>query len=312
MKFDPIAYRKALGAFPTGVAVITTTDRSGQPVGLTCNSFSSVSLNPPLVLWSLRIESKLLPIFREAKKFAINILRDDQHDISANFARSDGKSLDDLDVASDELPMVKDCVARFKCNTFSEHKEGDHIIFVGQVVSFDYLEEFQSLVFYRGAYKAIADTVSREGSSAEEINEARRSIYTLLAQRASERATSQDLVALEESLQEISTLQQNGQMKERVYSALKFLHLIAQAAHSPVLGTMVKVIEDISRDVVTEGSRRLKWEEMHNPVLQDIRSDIVRAIATRDRAGTERKMNEYFDHSPMLHWAEGAACPNFH
>jgi len=307
MTFDPVAYRKALGAFPTGVAVITTKDRSGNPVGLTCNSFSSVSLNPPLVLWSLRLESKLLPIFQEAKAFAINILREDQHDISANFARSEGKRLSDLDVVSDELPMVKNCVARFKCNTVSEHKEGDHIIFVGHVVSFDYLEEFQPLVFYRGAYKAISDSVSREGSSAEEINEARRNIYMLLVQRASERATSQDIVALEAAVHEIAVLQQSRRMKERVYSALKFLHLIAQAAHSPVLGTMVKVIEDISRDVVTEGSRRMSWEEMHNPVLQDIRCDIVRAIAAKDKAATERKMNEYFDHSPMLHWAEGAA-----
>jgi len=304
MTLDLARYRKALGAFPTGVAVITTNDPSGQPTGLTCNSFSSVSLEPPLVLWSLRTQSRLLPTFRAAKQFAINVLRHDQHDISANFARSDDKPLGDLDIVTGELPTVRDCVARFKCRTVSEYLEGDHVIFIGQVVEFDYLDEFEALVFYRGTYKAIAESIDRRAFSAKDIDEARRHIYTLLAELASERAGEADLQALERGVDEIAGLEREGKMKERAYQALEFFHLIAQAAHSPVLSTMVKTIEDISKDVVTEGARHMKWEEMRHPVLQKVRADIVHAIKAADKPRVSQKMHEYFRHSPMLLWQD--------
>lgn len=302
MSINPIEYRKALGTFPTGVAVITTIDSNGGPVGLTCNSFSSVSLDPPLVLWSLRTQSRLLPVFSSAKRFAINVLREDQHDVSANFARSNDKTMQDLDVVAGELPVVRDCVARFRCDTVSEYLEGDHIIFIGRVIAFDYLEESDALVFYRGAYKATADSINKKEFSAKDIDEARRHIYTLLAEIAAERAAEEDLAALERGVDLIAGLEREGKMKERAYRALEFFHLIAKAAHSPVLSTMVKTIEDISKDLVTEGAKHMKWEEMRTPILQDIRVDIVRAIKAGDRARVNQKMNEYFQHSPMLLW----------
>jgi len=306
MSLDLTDYRKALGTFPTGVAVITTNDPSGRAVGLTCNSFSSVSLTPPLVLWSLRTESKLLSIFRGAGKFAINVLREDQHDISTNFSRSHDKRLDDLEIIAGELPAVRDCVARFKCDTVSEYLEGDHVIFVGRVIAFDYLEASDSLVFYRGAYKAIAESIDRKAFGAKDFDEARRHIYTLLAQIASARASKADLEALEQAIEEISSLERLGRMRERAYRALEFFHLIARAAHSPVLSTMVKTIEDISKDVVTERAKHMKWEEMRNPDLQDIRVGIVRAIAAGDESQVTQKMNDYFRHSPMLLWQDKA------
>ena len=86
--FDHHEYRRTLGSFPTGVAIMTTRDGQGEPTGLTCNSFSSVSLDPPLVLWSLRKASKSIDIFREAKTFAINVLAEDQDHLSQRFATS--------------------------------------------------------------------------------------------------------------------------------------------------------------------------------------------------------------------------------
>ena len=84
--FDTKEYRRAMGVFPTGVAIITTRDSSAEPAGLTCNSFVSVSLEPPLVLWSMRKASKSIEIFRETQSFAINVLAEDQDHLSQRFA----------------------------------------------------------------------------------------------------------------------------------------------------------------------------------------------------------------------------------
>ena len=153
--FDPREFRRALGTFPTGVAIITTRDVDGTPVGLTCNSFSSVSLDPPLVLWSLRSASKSLDAFRRAGAFAIHVLSRDQHALSSHFASSAGSKFDGMELGGQGLPEVEGCSARFVCRTAFEHEAGDHVVFFGEVEAFVHCEH-EPLVFHRGAYRAIA------------------------------------------------------------------------------------------------------------------------------------------------------------
>ena len=159
--FDQNEYRRALGSFPTGVAIMTTRDGEGEPTGLTCNSFSSVSLDPPLVLWSLRKASKSIDIFREAKSFAINVLAEDQDHLSQRFATSSIlKKFENVSWSTGYslLPLIDDCVARFHCDVSAQHDAGDHIIFLGQVVKYEMVREGDPLVFYKGAYAMLTQT----------------------------------------------------------------------------------------------------------------------------------------------------------
>src|SRR5690606_13435822 len=133
-----------------------------QPVGLTCNSFSSVSLDPPLVLWSLRTSSKSLAAFRASSSFAINVLAEDQSKLSSRFASS--SVADKFEgIAHSEgfrgVPLIDDCLARFHCSTFSEHEAGDHIIFIGRVERFEHGREEDPLVFYKGAYMILTQSL---------------------------------------------------------------------------------------------------------------------------------------------------------
>jgi len=153
--FDPREFRRALGSFPTGVAIITTRDTDGTPVGLTCNSFSSVSLDPPLVLWSLRSASKSLDAFRRAGAFAVHVLAQHQHELSSRFAGSTGSKFDGMNLPDEGLPEVPGCIARFVCRTAFEHQAGDHVVFFGEVQGFEHCEQ-EPLVFHRGAYGVVS------------------------------------------------------------------------------------------------------------------------------------------------------------
>jgi len=133
---EPILFRQLLGCFPTGVAVITTREANGRPVGLTCNSFSSVSLEPPLVLFSLRKASSLVGAFSEAEGFAINILSQSQDALSGRFASS--KIADKFEGVAWRagplgMPVIDDCLASFECSVHACHEAGDHHIFIGEV-----------------------------------------------------------------------------------------------------------------------------------------------------------------------------------
>jgi flavin reductase (DIM6/NTAB) family NADH-FMN oxidoreductase RutF len=152
-------FRAALGNFPTGVAIITTM-HEGSPVGLTCNSFSSVSLDPPLVLWSLRKESRLLQSFCDTRRFAVNLLADHHGYLSNRFASSKiADKFDGVSYTTGELgmPLLEGCVSRFECETHAEYDGGDHVIFVGRVVSFGAHDDTDPLVFCRGAYRSLAE-----------------------------------------------------------------------------------------------------------------------------------------------------------
>lgn len=146
-------FRSALGAFATGVTIVTTRDEEGCDVGLTANSFNSVSLDPPMVLWSLAKSARSLPAFLEASHFAVHVLAADQEELSLRFATRGSEKFAGLDLerGPSQVPLLRGCSARFQCRTAFRHEGGDHVIFVGAVESFDRSDR-PPLVFHGGRY----------------------------------------------------------------------------------------------------------------------------------------------------------------
>jgi flavin reductase (DIM6/NTAB) family NADH-FMN oxidoreductase RutF len=156
--FDSKEFRRALGTYATGVTIITTRTAEGECVGLTVNSFSSVSLDPPLVLWSLSSRSPSLQAFADARHFAVNVLAADQVPLSQRFsARIPDKF---AGVAWAEglggVPLLSGASAHLECANSLRHQGGDHVVFIGQVERFVY-EHKPPLVFCHGRYMSAAD-----------------------------------------------------------------------------------------------------------------------------------------------------------
>lgn len=152
--FDSLAFRNALGSFATGVTVITTRDTDGSPVGMTASSFNTVSLDPPLVLWSIAKTANCFDVFERAKHFAIHVLHHEQQALSDLFGRPSPKDkfsklqLSQGKVDSPILPEFKAC---FECTLEHRYEGGDHLILVGRVIHFD-LRSGQPLLFHDGSY----------------------------------------------------------------------------------------------------------------------------------------------------------------
>ena len=151
--FDPQAFRSALGSFVTGVTIVTTRDADGRPVGLTANSFNSVSLDPPMVLWSLSLHSGSLPVFREAQSWAVHVLAADQQAMSDRFAQPGNDKFAGIDVfdGPEGAPMLAGYAARFGCRARFEYEGGDHAIFLGEVVEFE-RRDAEPLIYHSGRY----------------------------------------------------------------------------------------------------------------------------------------------------------------
>lgn len=150
---DSREFRNALGQFPTGVTVVTTVDAHGNKIGMTANSFSSVSLDPMLVLWSVAKTCKAFSVFTEARQFAIHILHTHQKHISAQFASNCDDRFKDIEHHSGHggVPILSDYSAVFQCDTECLYEGGDHIILLGRVVAFDN-KKLPPLVFHAGRY----------------------------------------------------------------------------------------------------------------------------------------------------------------
>lgn len=158
MSFDTRAFRNALGCFPTGVAVITAESADRPPMGITVNSFASVSLDPPLVLWCIERKSDRFKTFMDADQFTISILDSTHRDVSARLARPGIHRLDGLPLAPTELgpPALADALAVFECKREAAHPGGDHAILLGRVMRFAWRPAGAPLVFYRGRYQTVA------------------------------------------------------------------------------------------------------------------------------------------------------------
>jgi flavin reductase (DIM6/NTAB) family NADH-FMN oxidoreductase RutF len=150
---DPRDFRNALGTFATGVTVITAAAPDGRPVGLTCNSFASVSLNPPLVLWSLVIYSQSMSIFQNASHFTVNVLGASQQALATRFATPAEDKFAGVEWTPGlgGAPVLKDSVANFQCRAADRYYGGDHVIFLGAVEAYAYNRD-EPLLFARGGY----------------------------------------------------------------------------------------------------------------------------------------------------------------
>lgn len=165
--FDAAHFRRALSQFATGVTVVTTRSEGGHGkpafVGVTASSFNSVSLDPPLVLWSLGTQANSFPLFHSGSHYVINILSADQLDLCKRFATLKGDRFANVDYALSPtgLPILAQSLAWFECHNRSRYDEGDHVIFVGEVERCGVVDpDGAPLVFHRGAFsslKAIGD-----------------------------------------------------------------------------------------------------------------------------------------------------------
>jgi len=150
---DPRDFRSALGTYATGVTIITAVGANGKPYGLTCNSFASVSLNPPLVLWSLGMFSQALSVFQNASHFAVNILGVSQQALANKFAKSSEDKFAGVEWTPGlgGAPLLADSVADFQCRAAGRYYGGDHVIFLGAVEAYSYNRK-EPLLFARGGY----------------------------------------------------------------------------------------------------------------------------------------------------------------
>ena len=155
--FDPRDFRQALGMFATGVTVVTARTPDGEAVGVTANSFNSVSMSPPLVLWSLAKNARSLEAFGAAGHWNVHILSTAQEATSNRFARAGEDKFNGLtlDTGVTPAPLLPECSARFQCRTKFQYDGGDHVIFVGEVIEYDRSER-PPLLFVTGGYALAA------------------------------------------------------------------------------------------------------------------------------------------------------------
>jgi flavin reductase (DIM6/NTAB) family NADH-FMN oxidoreductase RutF len=155
LPIDPRELRNALGKFATGVCLVTTRTATGRAAGLTVNSFSSVSLDPPLVAWCLGRKAPSMQAFSEAEHFAVHVMAAEQQGLAMHFARpADDKFAavrDAFEPGLGEVPLLKEALAKFECRKASSIDGGDHVIFIGRVERFAYTDR-PPLLFHAGRF----------------------------------------------------------------------------------------------------------------------------------------------------------------
>lgn len=156
---DPVGrdFRDTLGSFATGVTILTALAPDGELIGVTISSFNSVSLNPPLILWSLSCDSPRLEAFRGATHYAVNVLAADQQVVSDAFAGRDEDRFGNVRIRQGlaGIPLIEGCTAWFECANETQYPGGDHLIFVGRVERFQRAATADPLIFHAGRYRQL-------------------------------------------------------------------------------------------------------------------------------------------------------------
>ncbi|OIK10747.1 oxygenase [Bacillus sp. MUM 116] len=144
-------FKQIMGDYPTGVTIVTTTKEDGTPVGLTVNSFASVSLEPLMVLWSIDHRSSLLKDFKEGGKFAVHVLAEEQVELCKTFAtkHDDRFSTCDWKLSSNGLPIIDGALGVFECKTFKDIEAGDHTVFIGEVTDLQINKGKDPMLYHR-------------------------------------------------------------------------------------------------------------------------------------------------------------------
>ena len=159
--FDSSLLRQTLGCFPTGVVVAATVGDNGAPVGLTINSFNSVSLDPPLILWSLALTAPSISAFRTHSSFTINILSAEQKTLGLHFAKPSEEKFRNVDWREgyDGAPVICNALATLECRTYRRYEGGDHEIVLGEVMRLGSSDK-KPLVYHRGEFTELADSAA--------------------------------------------------------------------------------------------------------------------------------------------------------
>ena len=168
--FDTRAFREALGWFPTGIAVMTAVSAETSHIGITVNSFTSVSLDPPLVLWCIDRRSRRYPAFATAPGFTVSILASGHRAVSARLAGAGEHSLDGIALMETELgpPALADSLAVFECAREQALAAGDHTILIGRVLRFSRHSKSAPLVYFGGRYSALAQARPPDGRTSDD------------------------------------------------------------------------------------------------------------------------------------------------
>jgi flavin reductase (DIM6/NTAB) family NADH-FMN oxidoreductase RutF len=158
MSFSSRDFRDALGHFATGVCVRTANPEGGVPFGMTVNSFASVSLDPPLILWSLQNDSDMFSAFEQAEHFGVNVLRAEHRDLSGLYARKGDHALAaaDFELGVTGVPVMPETLVSMECKLEARYPGGDHVILVGRVLELTQREAGPPLLFCAGAYRELA------------------------------------------------------------------------------------------------------------------------------------------------------------
>jgi flavin reductase (DIM6/NTAB) family NADH-FMN oxidoreductase RutF len=158
--FDTRALRGALGAFATGVTIVSCRDPRGEPVGLTVNSFNALSLDPPLVLWSLRLASPSLTAFDAAAHFAVHVLAEGQVELSRRFASAMAAKFEAglWHSGVGDVPLLDGCAASFECERVARQDAGDHRLYIGRVLRLQ-SQPLPPLLFHRGHYHLLGEVL---------------------------------------------------------------------------------------------------------------------------------------------------------
>ena len=166
IEFDSGEYRQALGTFATGVTVITAVDAELGDSAITANSFNSVSLDPPLVLFSVGKSSTSLPVFIASRDYVVHILSQSQRALSDHFARPSDDKLDGLTYtrSDKECVVLGDCAALLHCQRYQAVEAGDHWIFIVRVQAFECAQR-PPLLYHAGRYAALASIEQNNGAS---------------------------------------------------------------------------------------------------------------------------------------------------
>ena len=165
LSFTERHFRDALAQFATGVTVICAPGPDGRYAGFTANSFNSVSLDPPLILWSLAERSETLAAFRHAETYAVNVLAHDQVELARRFSRPHADRFAGVPyrIGVAGAPLIEGCVAWFECRHHARHRAGDHMLFIGEVLHCERRNGI-GLVFHHGRYGTTRPLAERDGT----------------------------------------------------------------------------------------------------------------------------------------------------
>lgn len=158
MPIDAKHLRGVLGSYPTGVTIVTTVDALAQPIGVTVNSFASLSLDPPLISWCLRRTSYSLPAFRHSRRFIINVLGASHGALCLRFAKGDAHKWQGVDFrpGANGCPSLAEAIATLECTHVGEYDTGDHVLMIGEITRAWAIHGAHPLVFFRGGYYELA------------------------------------------------------------------------------------------------------------------------------------------------------------